>query len=598
MCGIAGVYYKKKIDGKQKNRFEYLVKTTQHSRGPDAFNGKKIDESLFFFHNRLSIIDVEHATQPMEDKNAVIVFNGEIYNYESLRNVTETYKYKSDTEVLLKGFSKDGIEFLHRTNSMFGFSFYDKKDKIVSLCRDRLGIKQLYYIDNDEVFAFASTLKPLMIFSGKKLNVDALWGYYLNRAFKAPNTIFEDIKELEPGSILRFDTHLNKIVSTTQWWKRDTLSNTLTNEKEIITKLDTLLHQSIKDRLVSDVPVGTFLSGGVDSSIVTAIASQYNPNIEAFTVAMEDKRYDESPYAKAITDRYNLKYHEIMLTGKEFLDDMHMWVSMQDDIVANPSALMLNKLAVLARDNGYKVMLAGEGADEIFAGYASYKRFLLSKQAYTYLKLLKPLASPISNLFKRDSRKKFFVENLLSNPSHYGTAHIFEPHMIEKMLGNKIDKIPMSGIKDALDRDIKDRVPNDLLTSNGDRATMGASIESRVPFLSHQIVNFGAIIDDKLFTKGGEMKYLLKKLSEKYIPHTNIYRKKVGFEMPLSDWLRNEFRDTLDELIKTSVQKDVLDISMIRSLFNAHINKKIDASAKLFAFMSLELSYRHLVEIR
>jgi asparagine synthase (glutamine-hydrolysing) len=597
MCGIAGVYYKKNINRIQKEKFKNFVQEFQYNRGPDDFNEKQINDRLFFFHNRLSIIDVEHAVQPMEDANGVLAFNGEIYNYQSLRYKDESYVYQSDTEVLLKGFFREGVDFLHQTNSMFGFSFYDKKSSKVTLCRDRMGIKQLYYIDNDEVFAFASTLKPLVIFSQRKLNSGALWGYYLNRAFKAPDTIFEDIKELEAGSILEFDTDKKEIVKKEKWWSRDTLSNTFFDEKEVIETLDKLLHQSIKDRLVADVPVGAFLSGGVDSSIVTAIASEYNSNIEAFTVAMEDKRYDESSYAKAITKKYNLRYHQVVLTGQEFLDDMQKWVSMQDDIVANPSSLMLHKVASLARDNGYKVMLAGEGADEIFAGYASYKRFLLSKETYKYLKFLKPFASPISDLFKADSRKKFFVQNLLSNPAFYGTANIFEPYMIEKMLGYHMEKVETISLKHALDRDIKDRVPNDLLTSNGDRATMGASIEARVPFLAHQIVNFGASIEDSLFTKGGEMKYLLKKLSEKYIPHENIYRKKVGFEMPLADWMRCEFKDTMNELIETSVQRDVLDIEMIKSLFNAHLEHKIDASSKLFAFMSLDLSYRDLNKI-
>lgn len=597
MCGIAGVYYKKKVDLKQKKKFETMVQSMQHSRGPDAFNTLDIKDNLSFFHNRLSIIDVEHAQQPMEDENAILAFNGEIYNYKSLKYPDESYRYKSDTEVLLKGFAREGMAFLHKTHSMFGFSFYDKADHSITLCRDRLGIKQLYYIDNDDVFAFASTLKPLVIFSEKKLNKDALWGYYLNRAFKAPETIFQDIRELPSGTLLHFDTNAKKIDRIEKWWERDTLSNTLSNENDAIEKLDTLLHQSVKDRLVADVSVGAFLSGGVDSGIVTAIASQYMPNLEVFTVAMEDKRYDESYYAKAIAKQYELRYNEVVLTGKEFLDEMHTWVSMQDDIVANPSSLMLNKVALLARDNGYKVMLAGEGADEIFAGYASYKRFILSKQAYRYLQFLKPFASPLSNLFRTDSRKKFFVQNLLSDPSFYGTANIYEPYMIEKMIGTQIDKIEMPDLKYALDRDIKDRVPNDLLTSNADRAAMGASIEARVPFLAHEIVNFGAKIDTNLFVKNGEMKYLLKKLAEKYIPHDNIYRKKVGFEMPLADWLKNEFRETLDELIETSVQREVIDLDIIKSLFKAHLENKIDASAKLFAFMSLELSYRHLREI-
>jgi len=597
MCGIAGIYFKKRVEEEKKTDFAKLVKEKQLCRGPDDFNELKISENLYFFHNRLSIIDVEHAKQPMEDNQAILTFNGEIYNYQKLKYPNIEYRYKSDTEVLLKGFAKEGIEFLKKTNSMFGFGFYNKEDKSIKLCRDRVGIKQVYYIDNDSVFAFASTLKPLLAFSNKELNSNELWGYYLNRAFKAPHTIFKDIKELESGTILTFNTNIQKIESKQKWWQRDLLSKKFTTEYEALEELNNLLHDSIKDRLVSDVPIGTFLSGGVDSSIVTAIASQYNPKIEAFTVAMQDKRYDESPYAKAITQKYNLKYHQVVLDGTEFLDEIDNWIGMQDDIVANPSSLMLHKLALLAKSNGYKVMLAGEGADEIFAGYSAYKRFLISKKMYGYLKFLKPLSTPISDLFKADSRKKFFVQNLLSDPSYYGVANIFEPHMIKKLLDYQIEKRDSPNIKSALDLDIKDRVPNDLLTSNGDRATMGASIEARVPFLAHQIVNFGASIDNSLFTKDEEMKYLLKKLASDYIPHENIYRKKVGFELPLTDWLRDELKGRLEELIETSVQKGFIDMNVIKSLFKAHQQKKINAAGKLWAFMALELSYRHLRSI-
>jgi len=597
MCGISGVYFKKKVDKQKKEKFRDAVKTFQYSRGPDAFNELQVEDNLFLFHNRLSIIDLAHAAQPMEDEQSALVFNGEIYNYKNLREKDVHYKYDSDTEVLLKGFAKEGSSFLHKTNSMFGFGFYDKNEKKITLGRDRIGIKQVYYIDNDEVFAFASTLKPLVMFSDKILNKNQLWGYYLNRAFKAPHTIFEDIKEMEAGTLMSFDLSTQKIESLNKWWERDSLENLYTNETEIIENLDGLLHESIQDRLVADVPVGAFLSGGVDSSLVAAIASKYNPQLETFTVALEDSRYDESNYAKAITKKYGLQYHQVLLNGKEFVDEIDDWISMQDDIVANPSSLMLYKLSTLARDSGYKVMLAGEGADEILGGYSSYKRFLMAKQINKYLFFLKPFANPLSNLFQADSRKKFFLKNALSKPAFYGTALIFEPHVLEKMLNHTVQDTHRYDLKNALDLDVKDRVGNDLLTSNGDRATMAASIEVRVPFLSHKMVNYTSKIDSALLMKNNESKYLLKKLAEKYIPHANIYRKKVGFEMPLKDWFRNELKDRLYDLIDNSIQKEVIDINIISELNEAHQAKKIDASGKLWAFMALELSYRDLIKV-
>lgn len=595
MCGIAGVYFKKSICKSTLGRFQDLVKEKQASRGPDDFGSLQISENLFFFHNRLSIIDLNASFQPIHDENGVLVYNGEIYNYQNL--LVDGNVSKSDTHYLLKALGNGNLDFLNNTNSMFGFCYYQKISGKLILARDRIGIKQLYYIDNEDVFAFASTLAPLVVFSQKVINAQALPSYYLNRAFKAPNTIFKDIKCLEPGHSVEFNIHFKSLDSIKTWWKRSNIENKIFDENKIISEVDELIHQSVQNRLVSDVPVGVYLSGGVDSSLITAIASKYNSSIETFTVSFKDQRFDESKYAKAVANQYNVKYNEIVMDERDFVNAIDDWIISQDDIVADPSAIALNKISQLAKECGFKVMLAGEGADELFAGYNSYNRFLKSKKYHNYLRLLKPFSNSISNLFSSDSRKKHFIYNTIENPVFYGTALIFEPHLLNELFNENILLNSVSTLNQALNMDILDRIPNDLLVRT-DRATMNASIECRVPFLAHQIVDYTSKIDERLFLKNGVQKYLLKKIAEKYIPLENINRKKVGFDLPIDDWFRGPLKDKMYELIENSIQIDILEISKIKVLFENHLKRKINASGKLWAFMSLELNYRYLVEIK
>jgi asparagine synthase (glutamine-hydrolysing) len=229
MCGIAGIYFKKGVDESKLNTFKNLVKEKQAARGPDDFGSYQINEKLFFFHNRLSIIDLNASFQPIYDENGVLVYNGEIYNYQELN--VDGKGFNSDTNYLLKALGKGNIEFLHDTNSMFGFCYFNKESRKLLLGRDRIGIKQVYYIENEEVFAFASTLAPLVPFSKKELNSSALPSFYLNRAFKAPNTIFNDVKLLEAGHTIEYDTLTNTLDKPKCFWHRDIIENQINDEE-------------------------------------------------------------------------------------------------------------------------------------------------------------------------------------------------------------------------------------------------------------------------------------------------------------------------------------------------------------------------------
>lgn len=598
MCGIAGIFFKKQTDTALLNRFEHLVKEKQHQRGPDEFNRFEVGPNLFFFHNMLSIIDIGNARQPMSDDNGVITYNGEVYNYRDLKFSDEHYSKKSDTEVLLKGLHREYIDFLNKTNSMFGFGYFNKQSQLLTICRDRIGIKPLYFVNNEEVFAFASTITPLALFSNKRLNYQKLWQFYLNRAFKAPATIFDDIFEIPAGSYLEFDTPAQKASEIKTWWKRTEISDTYTNENEVVDSIENLLSDAIRNRLVADVPVGLFLSGGVDSSLVAALTSKQSSNLNAFTVSFHDERYDESPYAKEVCRKFNINYNEIKVSAGDFLGNIGSWIEIQDDIVADPSALLLYKISEYASSLDYRVLLAGEGSDELFGGYNAYKYFNWSQRAYRMVGKNVPFKKGLAGIFKDDSKKYNFIYNCLNEPYFYGTALIFEPHLLSELLADHNIESPkrVRSLKEAMDMDIKDRLPNDVLTRS-DRSTSGTAVELRVPFLAHQLVNYSAGIGQQLLMKDKTPKYLVKKLACKYFDPAFVYRKKVGFDLPIRAWLSNELKGLLEDNIQNSVQKDFINMDVIRQCFHLHTTKNIDYASKLWAFLCLELSYKYLSKI-
>lgn len=598
MCGIAGIFFKKTVNPNLLNRFASLVKEKQHQRGPDEFNKLEVTPNLFFFHNMLSIIDIGNARQPMYDEQGVITYNGEVYNYKDLKYQDEVYTKKSDTEVLLKGLNREYLAFLQKTNSMFGFGYFNKQSQQITLCRDRVGIKPLYYINNDEIFAFASTITPLALFSQKRLNHQKLWQFYLNRAFKAPATIFDDIFEIPAGSYLEFDTIEKHASAIKTWWKRNEVLDNHKNEDEVIESIEALLNDSIKNRLVADVPVGLFLSGGVDSSLVAALTSKQTSNLNAFTVSFHDDKYDESPYAKEVCRKFGIQYNEIKVSAHDFLDNIEQWIAIQDDIVADPSALLLYKISEYASSLRYRVLLAGEGSDELFGGYNAYKYFNWSQKAYKAIGSKVPFKKELVSLFRDNSKKYNFLYNCLNEPYFYGTALIFEPHLLNELLADHNIESPkkVRSLKDAMDMDIKDRLPNDVLTRS-DRSTSGTAVELRVPFLAHQLVNYSAGIHQGLLMKDKTPKYLVKKLACKYFEPEFVYRKKVGFDLPIRAWLSNELQPLLKETISHSVQKDFVNMNVIQQCFDLHVHKNIDYASKLWAFLCLELSYQYLSKI-
>jgi asparagine synthase (glutamine-hydrolysing) len=598
MCGIAGLA--QRSDNQELTAaFTRAAEKHLFRRGPDGFSYRDYQAGCVrLLHARLSIIDLEHGWQPLEIPGASIVFNGEIYNYQDLRRAGENYATQSDTEVLLRGLQAEGVDFLRRCDGMFGVAVLDNAARTLTLARDSFGIKQLYYYADKDRFAFASTIAPLMVLSKKEINQAALAEYYLTRACRAPNTVFSDIHELKAGEALVFDLDTFAIKSISRWAPVRTASRTITDEAEAIALLDRVINQAIDSHLVADVPVATLLSGGVDYSLITALAAKRNPDINAFSLGFRDTRFDESGYAAALCQKAGIKQHLLMSDAAEFLDVIEQWPLVMDDPVADPSAVMLYKIAQFARDKGFKVVLSGEGADELFGGYNQYGRFNRALQYKNIGRFIGLLPLFVKTAFPAKTRHVHYLKQLTTDPHYYGTGMIVEPYLLGDLCrgvnGTAFPKV--ATFSDALLFDQENRLPDDLLTRT-DRATMHASIEARVPFLTPYLGDAAASIDTGLLIKGGVRKYILKKYSEASVPYDNLYRPKVGFDLPLAGWFRGTLKSYVLDNLSSTWQGDYLHKPALQKMADEHMSGKNNNADKLWAFALLENNVRQLKQI-
>ncbi len=599
MCGIAGLALRK-TDTELQQRFARISKTYLQTRGPDSFNSKSInynaDGVIDMHHARLSIIDISGGAQPMSDSNGTLVYNGEIYNFKDIRDTTANYETRSDTEVLLRGLSGDPFRFLNRASGMFAFGYHDERNHRIIIARDGFGIKPVYFLKNDNAFAFASTLHPLMALSKKEINEQALLEYYMSRGMRGSNTIFKDVIEVQPGLAYMLDLDTWELTCLNWQTERPILQRS-SNEADLAAELDDILTASVERHLISDVPVAALLSGGIDSSLITALAAGKTDRLTAFTLGFRDKAYDESDYAAALARRYGLKHHIVYCEDNDFLALLDKWPLVMDDAVANPSTVLLYAISNFAREAGHKVLLAGEGADEFFGGYHQQWRFTLAKRLHTLGRLAPFVPSMIDRFAPHKTRLVNAARMATQRCSFYGTSTIFEPHMIKRTFSVQPGSVPQAGtLHDALQLDQKYRLPDDMLTAT-DRATMHASVEARVPFITREVSDFAASLPEHLLISGFTQKVLLRKVARAHVPDNCIDRRKVGFDLPLSRWFRTTLRDRLVGAMWNSWQKDYFRPGALEQVVDWHMTGKADMPDKLWAFMLLENNVRALRSI-
>lgn len=576
MCGINGVLaFNSKI--KIEEQIIVEMRDTMVHRGPDG-GGVWIsnDNSIGLGHRRLSIIDVSDiANQPMsnEDDSIKIVFNGEIYNHADIRKELEAknkYKWKtdhSDTEVIIHAYEEWGIECVHKFRGMFAVALWDSKTNELWLIRDRLGIKPLYYSIEENRITFASEIKALLKFPNQKreVNEEAFYHYLSFLTTPAPNTLFKGINKLQPGTWLKI-TPNGSIIGNKYWDVWDYTKPMVNQTDEDIAKLIlSELKESVRLRKESDVPVGVFLSGGIDSSINAALFAQGEKKpVETFTIGYKgdyDTYKNETDYAQLMADQVGANHHELLLTIDDLIDFLPEMIHLQDEPIADPVCVPVYYVSKLARENNVIVCQVGEGADELFWGYEGWKVLLNFQNLMDRLpKFIKKLGFYILRLQGKKETFRYEYLRRVSNlePVFWGGAEAFTEQnkktILSKRLKNKFKNTSswdvLKPFREKFEEkaweksnlnwmtylDLNMRLP-ELLLMRVDKMAMGVSLEGRVPFLDYKFVELALSIPSKTKTRKGISKYILKKAVRGVIPDKIIDRKKQGFGVPIYEWL-------------------------------------------------------------
>ncbi len=590
--------------------------------GPDNA-GQYISENLYLGHRRLSIIDLSSAgNQPFEWENFVLVFNGEIYNYQEIRlelqSLGYTFQSDSDTEVILKSFKEWGKNAVQKYRGMFAFALWDKDTKKLLLCRDRVGVKPLYWYWKEGLFLFASELKAFHEhpYFDKTISQKAVSLFLQQGYITAPLSIFEYAHKVNSGHFVEIDTTTQDINAESYWdieriFEQKTLDSR--HENLILEELEPLLSESFGLRMIADVPVGMFLSGGIDSSLVVALLQKKtNQQLKTFTIGFEDARFNEAHFAKKIAHHIGTDHTELYCSEADFKEVIPKIADFYDEPFGDSSCIPTFLVAQLAKQQ-VKVSLSADGGDEIFGGYTKYeiaKNFFpkFQKLPRPARQLLHHAASPINpnwvekyasklpilrgysgvsnkfSKFKQGIRAANIVD-FFNQSSTYTTSDslkklfpLYESRFAPKIsLPNKERLISYLGIID-----IKTYLEGDIMTKV-DRATMQVALEGREPFLDHKIIEFACALPDSLKIKDKQAKYLLRKILYKYVPQEMMERPKQGFAIPLDQWLRTDALQaelkslchdsgfiTTFQFQKKVLQKLIFDFLEHKSYQNAH----------------------------
>ena len=566
MCGICGFYSKRNISLDQLAE----MNDTMYHRGPDdkgveIYVGKK-QYSIGLAQRRLSIQDLSPlGHQPMHsaDKRLSIAYNGEIYNFPELREELKDYPFKShcDTEVILAAYLKWGIQCVNHFNGMFAIALYDREDESLYLVRDRIGKKPLYYLEDGENLVFASELKPIMKYPGfeKKIRQEQLNRYLVHQYINAPDTIFENVYKLEPGAVYRFQYGRKEKwkywdVATIYGEKKNSFQGSFQDAKEELKKK---LSDSIEMRMISDVPLGTFLSGGYDSSLMTAMAqSRSEKPIKTFSIGFEDKKYNEAIYAKEVAEYLGTEHTEMYITERDMFGMIEDMTEFYDEPFADSSQIPTMLVSKLAKEK-VTVALSGDGGDEFFCGYNNYKMLLdmqkldpLGAMVYGVCHL--PGLKQLHLMERLPAKVQIVAKNrdkaLKVQPFEAKHSELVISMLKQEQMGYRYEEEAKYDVTNWQIRrmllDMDTYLPGDILCKV-DRAGMKYSLETRCPILDKEVMEFSFAIPHSYKYEKGNKKRILKELAYDYIPKELLERPKVGFSVPLDKWLRGPLKEQL-----------------------------------------------------
>ena len=551
MCGIVGIVHRSPecaVETATLTRIRDLL----HHRGPDEA-GLHVDGNAGLAHTRLSIIDLASGRQPMfnDDASLCIVFNGEIYNYRELRKELSAkghaFRTKSDTEVILRLFEEEGGDCVRRLNGIFAFAIWDSRRRRLFLARDHLGVKPLYYASTPDAFVFSSEIKSIVHsgYMAPQCRDDGVFEYFVFRQVSGDRTLYDGIRSLPPACMLQLEDGEAQVHR--YWAPRSDAAQRPRSFSEAAEELDVLIGDAVRMQLVSDVPLGTFCSGGIDSSLVTALAARASSGpINTFSVGFHEQAYDETSFAKQVSAQYGTQHHELRIDGAEFAELLPSMIWHHDSPLNFANSIQIFAISRLAK-RYVTVVLTGEGADEIFGGYPRYMVPGLSERYRKLPSAVKDLVDRLGPSIGRRIHKvhrnarRPLAESLLYNSA------VLEPEFAceilvraggglsfrEKCLGETDD---LAG--DTLARALLLDQQNYLVSilERQDKMSMAASIESRVPFLDHRVVEFANGLPSTFKLRGFETKAILKRVARKYLPRDVVDRRKSGFGVPLREW--------------------------------------------------------------
>ncbi|MBN2821336.1 MAG: asparagine synthase (glutamine-hydrolyzing) [Bacteroidales bacterium] len=591
MCGFVGQVNFNQGDVVSEQSIQTMLNTIKH-RGPDE-SKIYVNKQVGLGFARLSIIDLVDGSQPMLDQsqNFVITFNGEIYNYQQLKGDLTAqgvaFKTKSDTEVLLELFKKEGVRSLSKLKGMFAFCIYDIRNQKITIARDHFGIKPMYFYKDSKGLAFASELKAILALNRTSRDIDfqALDSYFSYGYIMSPNTIYKDVKKINPGHYLQIDLNDPTNVSQQKYWTPTFVEDHKTSYSEFKSIIKDTLSESVRAHLISDVPVGAFLSGGLDSSsVVSLIPPDIRSSLKTFTIGFSESGYNESEFARESSLKYGTQHYELKLKAESALE-IEKFVSMYDEPFADSSAVPTYFVSKLAAEH-VKVVLSGDGGDELFGGYEYYKRLMwMRKIPFPYL-LRHPLFTMLANWLPEEYPGKRFSYTLAQKRQEYFfyfmqtwdlekkklfhkdiQSDIFENQSVNQKINIFNNSASDTYFSKIFELDVLTYMTDDILTKV-DRASMANSLEVRVPIIDKDVFKVASSVPLKYKIKDKKGKYILRETMQDNLTENVFLGKKRGFAIPVNKWFKSDFNEFLGDHLNSALLKEYISADYIDSLLN------------------------------
>ena len=630
MCGINGIALSGRSDSRLDQELIMRMRDCLVHRGPDD-SGLFLDRNVGLGHRRLSIVDVAGGHQPMtnEDNTLHIVYNGEIYNHADFREELEAaghvYRTHCDTETILHLYEQDGERCVEKLRGMFAFAIWDQRNRKLFIARDRLGVKPLYYVHtSDGSLYFASEIKALLAAKAvsPQLNYNSLSDYLANHAPSGEETLFVGVKRLLPGHTLEWQ---DGRIEIRKYWDISFSTSDSTpqlSDKEYVAQWLEMFRTSVRLRLMADVPLGMFLSGGIDSSAIAALMSgMVSEPVKTFSVAFEEREANELHYARMVAEKFHTDHHEVLVSPREFFAALPKLIWHEDEPLAHPASVPLYFVSRLAAQH-VKVVLTGEGSDEMLAGYYRYRttvyNLALGKHYNSFVPAaLRGLAKSAIDKFPAAAGRKLTRTFLYLKPGleslYFDNFAVFnqsrQRELLTKATQSRIgSQNPYANIHELLSNTDANTLLNQLLYADSktylhellmkqDQMSMAASIESRVPFLDHKLVELTARLPERMKLRGVTTKYILRESMKGILPEPILTRSKMGFPVPLGTWFRSTFQPIIQEYVlgERALSRGIFNREYVQKLVAEH-EAGANHSERLWMLVNFEMWQRQFLD--